>query len=302
MNATALPTATDREHTVRPRKVSFDYGNTPTHWVPNDPHTTHVVNVLHLLLPAGERWFCDVCRRALPEIDDPDLARHVKAFIGQEATHSRAHALVLEDLEARGIDHRAFTRLVDWGFGVVKVRTAPRWLPRPIARWVERQYLRNQLAGIAAIEHFTAVLGWWIVDNAGALDEAGADEEMMALLRWHGAEEVEHRSVAFDAYKALGGGYIRQCLYILAVFVAIAAAWIAGTHFLMRRDRTITRRRRGSLREFVRASRQGRLPSIRSLIGAVPRYMKPSYHPSQEGDTAVAKAYLDGARGVVPYT
>jgi hypothetical protein len=53
---------------------------------------------------------------------------------------------------------------------------------------------------IVGIEHYTAVLGQWILD-AHQLDEAGADPAMMDLLRWHGAGEVEHRSVAFDVYQ-----------------------------------------------------------------------------------------------------
>lgn len=294
---TAATAPLPHDEGFRPRRVAFDYADTPTHWIPDDPHTTHVVNVLHLLLPAGERWFCEVYRQALPHIEDPELARDVKSFMGQEATHARAHDVALHDLEARGIDHRRFTRLVEWAFGVVRVRTAPSRLG-PIGRWVERRYLLHQLAGIAAIEHFTAVLGWWIVTDSDALDQAGADPEMMALLRWHGAEEVEHRSVAFDAYRAMGGGYLLRAFYIAVVFVGIWSAWIAGTNHLMRNDRTITRRRHASLRRFVRASRQGRLPSIGDLVGAVPRYLRPSYHPSSEGDTAVAQAYLRNARGV----
>lgn len=60
MTDTLRPTVSGAAHPLRPRRVSFDYGATPTHWVPGDPHTTHVINVLHLLLPAGggyvRRW------------------------------------------------------------------------------------------------------------------------------------------------------------------------------------------------------------------------------------------------------
>jgi predicted metal-dependent hydrolase len=38
----------------------------------------------------------------------------------------------------------------------------------------------------------------------------GADPEMVDLVKWHGAEEIEHRTVAFDLYRHLGGGYIAR--------------------------------------------------------------------------------------------
>lgn len=278
------------QHDFRPRRVGFDYSATPNHWVPDDPHTTHVANVLHLLLPGGEKWFCEVYREALPHIDDERLARDVKAFMGQEATHARAHSIVLDHLEANGIDHTDFTRMVEGGFRLVRVRHAPSWLPGRLRRYLDRRYLLDQLAGIAAIEHFTAVMGWWVVISRG-LDDAGADPEMMRLLRWHGAEEVEHRSVAFDAYVALGGGYLRRCLFMLLVFVGIFGTWMAGTNHLMRKDPAV--RGRASLPKFVRAGRQGRLPTIGMLAGAVPRYLRPGYHPECEGRTEVAVAYLD---------
>ncbi|MGH3811819.1 MAG: hypothetical protein ACRDUV_05105 [Pseudonocardiaceae bacterium] len=31
--------------------------------MPNEPLVTHTINVLHLLLPAGETWFVDVFYR-----------------------------------------------------------------------------------------------------------------------------------------------------------------------------------------------------------------------------------------------
>ena len=52
---------------LQPRDVRFDWSALPMHWVPDEPVTTHVMNVLHLLLPEGERWFDEdaVIRRAL---------------------------------------------------------------------------------------------------------------------------------------------------------------------------------------------------------------------------------------------
>jgi hypothetical protein len=292
VTATLVPAPDiEREHRFAPRRVRFDYAGTPVHWVPGDPHTTHVANVLHLLLPAGEGWFVDVYRKALPLIDDAPLRRDVKAFIGQEATHARAHTVVLDHLAERGIDPTGFTRLVEWGFHQGRPRVMWSWLPAPVRSRLDRSYLLWQLAVISAIEHFTAVLGWWIVVTRG-LDRAGADPEMMALLRWHGAEEVEHRSVAFDAYRAVGGGYLRRAVAMLGVFVAMAVAWYAGTWFLMRQDPAVTSRKRASLRRFRQASKLDRMPPVSTIVRAVPRYLAPRYHPSHECRTQVAVDHL----------
>src|SRR6185312_16245421 len=69
----------------QPRDVAFDWTALPTHWVPGEPFVTHTINVLHLLLPAGERWFIDVFTQALPWIKDDKLREEVHGFIGQEA-------------------------------------------------------------------------------------------------------------------------------------------------------------------------------------------------------------------------
>jgi hypothetical protein len=284
---------TATRHAFMPRRVRFDYAATPPHWVPDDPHTTHVLNVLHLLLPAGERWFVDVYKTALPLIDDDVLARDVKAFIGQEATHARAHTVVLDHLAAQGIDASPFTALAEAAVKVVKPREGWSWLPGPVRRRFARQYLLGQLAGIAAIEHFTSVLGWWIVASHG-LDDAGADREMLELLRWHGAEEVEHRSVAFDTYRAVGGGYLRRCVYMIGVAAAAVPVWYSGTWFLLRRDPARGRVRRASLRRYRQAAKADRLPPLGVILGAVPRYLAPRFHPSHEGRTEVAVEHLTG--------
>ncbi|WP_282090299.1 metal-dependent hydrolase [Streptomyces tendae] len=89
---------------LKARKVSFAWEDTPLHWVPGDPFTTHTINVLHLLLPAGERWFVHVYQQVLPYIRDERLREDVIGFIGQEAMHSRAHDEVLPHLRDQGLD------------------------------------------------------------------------------------------------------------------------------------------------------------------------------------------------------
>ncbi|WP_236245287.1 metal-dependent hydrolase [Streptomyces sp. CC210A] len=277
---------------LKARKVSFDWKETPLHWVPDDPFTTHTINVLHLLLPAGERWFVHVYRQVLPHIRDDRLREDVIGFIGQEAVHSQAHDDVLPRLRELGLDPTPYTAQVDWFFEkLLGDRTLPPGRPR---RW----WLMERVALIAAIEHYTAFLGDWVL-NAEELDRRGADPVMLDLLRWHGAEEVEHRSVAFDLFQHLDGGYRRRVRTWAAAFTALVFLWQRGVRFFMENDPTLLDNK-PTFTRFVRKGREGVLPSTPAMLRSVPRYLSRSYHPSQEGCTAQAVAYLassPGARG-----
>jgi predicted metal-dependent hydrolase/pimeloyl-ACP methyl ester carboxylesterase len=275
---------------IKARRVTFDWTATPLHWVPGDAFTTHVINVLHLLLPAGEKWFCDVFRHALPEIRDDHLRDQVKGFIGQESVHARAHATVLDRLAVDGLDTRQYTSKIDWLFARV-LGEHPLGAHPPL-RLLRRQWLVFRLAIIAAVEHCTSVLGWWALSASDALDQAGADPTMLDLLRWHGAEEVEHRAVAFDLFEHLRGGYVRRAVAMAGVLPILVSLWMAGTRYLMRHDPTVAPTDTASLRRFVTVARTGRLPSVAYLARAVPPYLRPGFHPSRHASTEAALAYL----------
>ncbi len=274
---------------LKARKVAFDWRETPLHWVPGDPFTTHTINVLHLLLPAGERWFVHVYQQALPYITDDRLREDVIGFIGQEAVHSQAHDDVLPHLRRQGLDPTPYTAQVDWFFEkLLGDRTLP---PGRARRW----WLKERVAMIAAIEHYTAFLGNWVL-NAEELDRRGADPMMLDLLRWHGAEEVEHRAVAFELFMHLDGGYRRRVRTWALSFFTLVFLWQRGVRFFLENDPTLLDPK-ASWRDFHRRGRQGVLPSVPAMLRSIPRYLSRSYHPSQEGDTAQAVAYLASSPG-----
>ncbi|MEV1079779.1 metal-dependent hydrolase [Streptomyces sp. NPDC050211] len=280
----------DHRYAITPRRVSFDWTRTPLHWIPGEPTATHVINVLHLLLPAGERWFVKVFKEGLPLVRDPELLADVKGFMGQEATHSVQHAHVLDHLEAQQLDTAEFTKYVDFLFERLLGERPPLGAPIPQAEW-----LRWRLAVVAAIEQFTAVLGDWVL-AADALDRADADEVMLDLLRWHGAEEVEHRAVAFDMYQHCGGTgtprYARRLAAMAVTAPVMLYLWVWGTAYLIRHDPQLASHPRYSLVAHNAAVRKGLLPTWRELGAAIPRYFKRSYHPSQEGSLSRAVEYL----------
>ncbi|MFI6053854.1 metal-dependent hydrolase [Streptomyces violascens] len=274
---------------LKARNVSFEWEKTPLHWIPGDPFTGHTINVLHLLLPAGERWFVHVYKQVLPYITDARLREDVIGFIGQEAMHSAAHDDVLPHLKKLGLDPTPYTAQVDWLFEkLLGDRTLP---PGRARQW----WLMERVATIAAIEHYTAFLGNWIL-NAETLDRRGADPMMLDLLRWHGAEEVEHRSVAFELFMHVDGGYRRRVRTWATAFTALAFLWQRGARFFMDNDPTPAVGR-ASFGEFYRAGKKGMLPSTPAMLKSIPRYLSRTYHPSQEGSTAQAVAYLAPSPG-----
>ncbi|MFG2521134.1 metal-dependent hydrolase [Streptomyces sp. NPDC048527] len=277
-------------YAITPRRVSFDWEKTPLHWIPDEPAATHVINVLHLLLPAGERWFVKVFKEGLPLVDEPELLGDVKGFMGQEATHSVQHAYVLDHLAAQRLDTGDFTKHVDFLFEKLLGERPPLGAPVSTQEW-----LRFRLSVVAAIEQFTAVLGNWVL-HAEGLDAASADEVMLDLLRWHGAEEVEHRAVAFDMYQHCGGEglprYARRLAGMAVTAPVMLYLWAWGAAYLIRHDPQLAGRLRYSLAEHNRAVRKGLLPSWRELGAAIPRYLRRSYHPSQEGSLRKAVEYL----------
>ncbi|HVK20610.1 MAG TPA: metal-dependent hydrolase [Actinokineospora sp.] len=272
----------DENLVLHPRNVRFDWSSVPLHWVPGEPLTTHTINTLHLVLPEGERWFVEVFRQALPLITDDVLREDVAGFIGQEAMHAEAHQGAADHLAAQGLDPKPFVAQVEWLFQKLLG-------DRDLTGDAKHQWLLERLSVIAAIEHFTAVLGQWVL-NTTPLDEAGADPVMLDLLRWHGAEEVEHRAVAFDLYTHLDGRYFRRIRTMLVVGPILGWFFIRSARWLMAHDPLKPGPARW--RDYLRASRRGLLPRLSQLLPALWRYLPRGYHPRDEGDTDQAVAYL----------
>jgi predicted metal-dependent hydrolase len=271
---------------ARRRQVRFDWSDLPLHWVPDDPFATHMMNVLHLLLPEGERHFIKAVLEASSLVDDPELEAAIKPFVQQESWHAWAHQVVLNHLAEQGIDTTPYTDRLG-RFLSAALGDPPGWWPSVLKRW----WLYRRLADVAALEHFTAVLGQWVLQNRG-LDYAGTDPVMLDLLRWHGAEEIEHRSLVFDVYQNVCGNYPLRALSMLTTAPQFMFFWLVGVRYLMVHDPTITAKPRW--RDWLRAARQYRVPGPWQLIVTLPvRYLRPSHHPSTEASTQMAMDYLE---------
>ena len=67
--------------------------------------------------------------------------------------------------------------------------------------------------------------------------------------------------------------------------------WQRGARFFMENDPTLLDGK-ASFKEFYQGGKRGVLPSTGAMVRSIPRYLSRSYHPSQEGSTAQAVAYL----------
>jgi predicted metal-dependent hydrolase len=269
---------------LQARDVHFDTSEVPLHWIPNEPFATHMLNVTHLMLPAGERWFVDIYKEALPLITDDRLRDDVIGFIGQEAMHATAHDGALSYLRRNGIDPKPFTDRLEWFFQAGLG-------DRGLTGRRRQNWLVERLALIAAIEHLTFFLGQWVLDARG-FEKHGADADMVGLLRWHGAEEVEHRSVAFDVFQHVDGRYGRRIRAQLIVMPMLAYLWNLGVRFLLAHDPLLEPSHKEGVRSVSRAAKKDLLPGYWRLARSSSRYFRPSFHPSQEGSTDAAVTYL----------
>lgn len=267
------------------RDVHFDWHGTPLHWIPGQRVASNTISVLNLLLPEGERWFVETFNEALPHVRDEELATAMRGFIGQEAMHAEAHDKVLwEFLAANGVDATAFQRQMEWVF---RRTLGPR---ANLSEQEQFSYLTERLWLIAAIEHYTAILGDFALNNSW--DEAGAAPAMVDLFRWHGAEEVEHRSVAHDVASYFGDGYLRRGRAMTVALPALLFLIHRGLRFINAADPA------GKLSYpqlwigYWKGARGGTLPQLRKVVVATATYFRPSFRPEEIGSTAQAVAYL----------
>ncbi|MGL6235128.1 MAG: metal-dependent hydrolase [Segniliparus sp.] len=279
-----------RQVALHARDVSWDWTDLPMHYFAGSPFVTHWANGLNMLLPEGEVFFVDVFRQALPLVEDDQVREDVVGFIGQEATHSSAHQSLVDHLQREGLDMEPFIDQARWFFRKLLGN-------RDLQGEQARAWLIERVAVIAAVEHFTSYLGDWGL-NARAWDDT-LEPRVLDLVRWHLAEEVEHRHVAFDLFTHLDGSYVRRVRAWLLAAPALVVLWARGTRDLMAVDpELLPSQRRIRLRDIRATYRAGLMPSPSSLGRMFVQYFKPGYHPRDYGSTSQAVSYLASSPAV----
>lgn len=271
---------------IQARRVAFDVSASPLHWIPGHPVASHIVSLLNVVLPAAERWFVATYSEALPLVRDSLLAEEMRGFIGQEAVHADTHDRMLRDfMVARGVDPQPMLDRVEFVFSRLLAPSADADAERRLDHLCDRLWL------IAAIEHYTAVLGDFALNCAW--DDHGADPTLVDLFRWHGSEEVEHRCVAHNVARYFHDSYLARIRSMTLAMGLIYAFFESGAWYLCRTDPDLDLSWWRMQRLRARDSTLRLLPTYRKVFGTNSlAYFKPGYSPEVIGSTAQAVAYL----------
>jgi predicted metal-dependent hydrolase len=198
------------------------------------------------------------------QVTDPALRRQVAGFIGQEATHGREH---------RALKHR----LDELGYPLNRYEKITRFIVTTRERILSP---KNNLAATAALEHVTATLAELVLRSDETRRQLGADG-IRDVFVWHALEECEHKAVAFDVYRAIGGTE-RMRVVTMNVFrysfVIVMTLMVAGS---LIRDRETYRR--GVLRQSWKRFR-GSAIAQPAVWAQLKDYNRADFHPD-DSDT-----------------
>lgn len=270
---------------IKTRRMSFEESlqEVPRHFGPDgDLVSSHVAACLSAVFPDGEDFFVRSVRHFRGDIVEPVLKREVGGFIGQEAIHGR--------------EHRAFNRrLSELGYPTLFLE---KFTERLLAVADKVLSPKTCLAATAALEHYTATLAEQLLSDEDTRELFG-DEKVRELFLWHALEESEHKTVAFDVYRAVGGSERMRRIVMNGITVGFVGGVALAVALSLLGDRAAYNpiRLARSLRRLWRS------PIVsRELWRELRSYNRPGFHPSDRDASELLTVWrenLFGAEGAL---
>lgn len=246
------------------------------YWCQDSPAITHAFNAFSFLLPKAEIFFIIAALDAAKMVDFenmPELKKSISAFVLQESRHSHQHQQYNNVLYQQG-----FRNVIE--NYIVRYQNFARQHFSPLAN----------LAIVCAYEHFTAIIGDFVLSNPVLLQSSHPD--LALIWGWHCVEELTHKAVCFDLYRAIGGGWIKRVIIFILVSINFAMMFgFAYIHLLYQDGCLKLSRISHTLSEGANFffSRQG---IFWCLIGYGMLYFKPKFYPSNANNQTKVKEWL----------
>ncbi len=239
------PTPDGRGDDGAPR-MRFAFGDDfDPRWNDRYPELAMVANAASLAMPGLEPYVARSVRAGAarldqdgadqdgPDRDGPD--RNGVDRNGVDSLIERAETFVREE-SAHHREHRNLNRAVIATYPATA--RVERWALRAYRRLEDRRRESFSLAFAAGSEAVAYAVARW-VEKRRAVLLGGAEQQAASLFLWHLAEEVEHKSVAFDVYRASGGGRARYLAAMVCSMIVLALVTFAGTLTMLVADRRI---------------------------------------------------------------
>ena len=277
--------STARDVPVRRIALEPAFASVPRHFAADgDLVTSHFIAALSALFPEGENFFIRSVKHYRDQVTDPRLKEQVSGFIGQEVVHGREHGAFNQHLAALGYPSLRVDALLRKGLQFRSRRIAP---------------IAN-LASTAALEHFTATLAEHVMTNEETRQAMGHDA-VRDLFVWHALEESEHKAVAFDVYRTVGGSERLRIVTMKLVRYSFVIGLVIQMAASLARDRMTYRPGvlRASLRRFRRQPIVGR-----EVWEQLKQYERRGFHPDDRPTQDLIARWreqLFGAEGQMLY-
>ncbi|WP_353142558.1 metal-dependent hydrolase [Acinetobacter pragensis] len=172
------------EWNIRRPNLKPSVNEEPLYYFFNDPTISMILSAFSGSIPEMERQFIHSMRQYQDFIQDPQLQKDVRAFIGQEAHHSNEHKTINNYFEQAGLD----------------MKTIDQHMKKVMNRWKLNLSAKQQLAHTVCLEHFTGLMADFGLRKRPDVVNQASNETMLSLWTWHLIEEAEHKSVAYDLY------------------------------------------------------------------------------------------------------
>lgn len=275
------------EPVPKARRIRFRFADPQPmnrYYVDGDIVMSHFVAGMSGGFPAGEESFIRSVRRFADQITDPVLKKRVAGFIGQESMHGQEHRRLNE-------------KLIDMGYHIGWLEPTGKRLERLI-RLEQRMPGLVHLAATAAAEHYTAVLAQRLLSSE-ELQAIPGDPEVWHLLNWHAVEELEHKSVAFDVFRAVGGSERTRILTMAGMLALTMPLTLSSLAIALARDPAARKQPALVIRQAYDLFTG---PMFKGLGRELARYVEPGFHPDDIDTNALLDQWrkeLFGAEGTL---
>ena len=178
------------------RRMNFEFHeDMDLVFIEGDPAMSYYFIGAWMMLPYLEPYLIRTMQAALEKTTDPELKADMLRFCAQEGQHFRQHARANEVVK----------RIHPAGPALAELE---KQVEAEFASWSVEKPLKFNLAYGEGFESMTCAAARTQIE-VGMFDTM--KEPIRGLMYWHIMEEIEHRTVCFDAYERLVGDYLYRC-------------------------------------------------------------------------------------------